>query len=89
MLNLIRFTPLSKETHLVAVILGVLAYLLDSLTMPSATALSSFTTAIVIGVSWYLYKVFDGITYDDLETPAGTLVGLCLAVIICAYYFLG
>lgn len=87
-LTLLRFSPMPKETHLVAVIIGALAYLVDSFVMPGATATTSFSTAVVAGICWYVYKLFDGLTYDGAETAFGTVIGLVLSVVICAAYFM-
>ncbi len=87
-LTLLRFTPLSKESHLVAVVLGFLTYIVDTLAMPSATVTSSFTTALIGAICWYAYKAFDGLTYDGAETAYGPMAGIAIAVGICATYFL-
>ncbi len=87
-LALLRFSPLHKEAHLVAVIVGALGYMVDSFAMPGATVIDSFTTALVASICWYVYKVFDGITHDGAETAVGTLAGLVLVVAICVGYFM-
>lgn len=87
-LTLLRFSPLNQETNIVAVLLGILAYIVDNYAMPGATVASSFATAIVIGACWYVYKVFDGLTYDGTETVYGSVIGLLLVVGICSAYFL-
>lgn len=86
-LTLLRFSPLSKETNLIAVLVAFLAFFVDYAAMPTATATSSFATAIVVGACWYVYKVFDGVTYDGIETASGSMIGILLTVIICATYF--
>lgn len=86
-LTLLRFTPLSKETHLVAIVLGVLAFFADNMALPNATVTSSFATAIIAGLCWYVYKAFDGITYDGTETTIGSLTGLVVCGLLCAAYF--
>lgn len=86
-LNLLRLTPLSKETHLVAVVFGVLAFLINYLAVPNATATSSFSTAILAGTCWYVFKAFDGLTYDEAESSIGTMVGLLVCGVICAIFF--
>ena len=48
----------------------------------------SFGTAVVAAVCWYVYKVFDGMTYDGAETALGTVAGLFLSVVICIGYFM-
>lgn len=87
-LTLLRLTPLSKETHLVAVVLGILAFVADYSASPNATVTSSFATAIIAGLSWYIYKAFDGITYDGAETSIGPVLGLAVCGLLCAMYFL-
>lgn len=87
-LTLIRFSPLSKETHLIAVLLGVLAFVADNMAVPSATVTSSFATAIVAGLCWYIFKAFDGITYDGADSSIGTVIGLVVCTLVCAGYFL-
>ena len=87
-LTLLRFSPLPKESHLIALAMGFLTYIMDSSLNPSADLISSFTTAIVIGCCWYVYKVFDGITYDGSETVFGPLLGLGMVVVVAACYFL-
>lgn len=87
-LTLLRFSPISKETHLVAVVLAFLTYIVDNMAMPSATATSSFTTALIGAICWYGYKVFDGLTYDGAETVYGPMAGFTVAVSICVTYFL-
>ncbi len=87
-LSLFRFSPLNNETHLVALIVGVVGFFVDYFAMPGAAAIDSFSTALVASVCWYIYKVFDGITYDGAETAIGTLAGLAIAVIICIGYFM-
>lgn len=86
-LTLLRFTPVSKESHLIAVVVAFVGYLVDSITVPSASATSSFTTALIAAACWYTYKVFDGVTYDGVETPYTSMLGIALAVGICASYF--
>lgn len=86
-ISLLRLSPLSKESHLIAVVLGVLAFIADNLAMPGATVTSSFGTAIIGGVCWYVFKAFDGITYDGAETSIGTVAGLLACCMICAGYF--
>lgn len=86
-LSLLRLSPLSKESHLVAVVLGVLAFCADNLSLPGATVTSSFTTAIIAGICWYVFKAFDGITYDGADTPIGTVLGLVACGLLCAAYF--
>lgn len=87
-LTLLRFSTLPKESHLVAVLVGVLAYIVDSFAMPGSAATDSFGTAVVAAVCWYVYKVFDGMTYDGAETALGTVAGLFLSVAICVGYFM-
>lgn len=87
-LTLLRFTPLPKETHLVAIVIGVLAYIVDSFAMPGSTATNSFETGVVAAICWYVYKVFDGLTYDGAETAIGTVAGLVLTVLICVGHFM-
>lgn len=87
-LSLLGLSPLPKESHLVAVLVGVLAYIVDSFAMPASAATDSFATAVVTAVCWYVYKVFDGITYDGAETALGTVTGLFLSVAICVGYFM-
>jgi hypothetical protein len=87
-LTLLRLSPLPKESHLVAVMVGVLAYIVDSFTMPGNTAIDSFGTAVVAAACWYVYKVFDGLTYDGAETVLGTVAGLFLSAAICIGYFI-
>lgn len=87
-LSLLRFSPISKETHLVAVVVGLLGFLADFFAMPYATATSSFATAIVAGVCWYVFKVFDGLTYDGAETAIGPVAGLVACVIVSGVYYL-
>ncbi|VVP31849.1 hypothetical protein PS865_04402 [Pseudomonas fluorescens] len=86
-LSLLRFTPLSKESHLVAVVLGVLAFIADYIVIPNATATSSFGTAIVAGVCWYLYKTFDGLTYDGADLAVGPVAGFFACIVVCAGYY--
>lgn len=86
-ITLLRFTPLSKETHLVAVILGVLAFIADNSAMPGATTTSSFGTAIVAGSCWYVFKAFDGLTYDGAEMASGPIAGLIACVLVCGGYY--
>ncbi|HBP6379311.1 TPA: hypothetical protein L6A07_29520 [Pseudomonas aeruginosa] len=87
-LTLLRFSPLPKESHLVAVLIGVLAYFVDSFAIPGNAAADSFATALIAAVCWYVYKGFDGMTYDGAETALGTLAGLFLSVVICIVYFM-
>nr|CEK42082.1 hypothetical protein PQBR57_0129 [Pseudomonas fluorescens SBW25] len=87
-LTLLRFSPLSKETHLVAVVLGILAFIADYSAIPGATATSSFGTAIVAGICWYVFKVFDGLTYDGAEMASGPVAGLVGCVLVCGGYYL-
>lgn len=86
-LTLLRFTPVGKESHLVAVVVAFIGFLVDTVTMPNSTATSSFTTALVAAVCWYIYKVFDGVTYDGVETAYAPMLGIAVSVVICASYF--
>jgi len=87
-LTLLRFSPISKESHLVAVVVAFMAYLVDTFAMPDATSTTSFATALVAAVCWYIYKVFDGVTYDGTETAYATMAGIVIAIGICSGYFL-
>jgi hypothetical protein len=87
-LTLLRLSPIPKQAHLIAVLIGALAYMMDNFAMPVATTTTSFETAILAAVCWYVYKLFDGITYDGTETSTATVIGLLLNVAICAAYFL-
>lgn len=87
-LTLVRFTPLSNETHVVAVVLGILAFVADNIAMPGATITSSFATSLIAGSCWYVFKAFDGITYDGAETSIGTVTGLIVCAALCSAYFL-
>lgn len=87
-LRLLRFTPITNETHAVACILGIVASLIYYFGMLTATVEASFTTGVVIGLCWYVFKVFDGLEYDGATTIAGPLTGVGMAVIICNMYFL-
>lgn len=87
-LTLLRFTPISKESHLVAVIVAFLGYLVDAFAMPTSTTITSFSTALVAAICWYVYKVFDGVTYDGAETAYASMLGIAVSIGICSTYFL-
>lgn len=86
-LSLIRFSPISKETTLIAVVLGVMVFLVDNALMTNSTVLSSFTAALLAGVCWYVYKVFDGVTYDGCENALSSLIGISIVISLCAAYY--
>jgi hypothetical protein len=87
-LTLLSFSPLSRETNVIAIVLGVLAFILDTIVIPNATVTSSCATAIVAGACWHVYKVFDGLSYDGAETVYGSFIGLAAVFAICRLYFL-
>ena len=87
-LRLYSFSPISRETHVVACALGFLAFWIYYFGMLTATVEASFTTAVVIGFCWYVFKFFDGLEYDGASTILGPLGGVAIAVTICALYFL-
>ncbi|MFL1449388.1 hypothetical protein ACI77O_13405 [Pseudomonas tritici] len=88
-LRLLRFAPISKETHLVALVMGALGFILNAMLLPNSSAASSFSTAIVVGICWYVYKLFDGMEYDGAATAGGNVFGLvCVVSICCGYYLL-
>lgn len=86
-LRLIRFSPVDKETHLVAIIAGIASFFLNGLLLSSASASSSFSVAVVSGLSWYVYKLFDGLEYDGSAVTGGSLMGLIAVLAMsCAFY---
>lgn len=87
-LNLVRISPPSNETHLVSLILGVLSFTMAYATTPTAGLPEHISTGIVAAVCWYVYKVFDGITYDEQVTPVGTVIGFIIIGIIGYLHFL-
>jgi hypothetical protein len=86
-LTLLSFSPLSRETNIVAIALAVAALLLDNLVIPEATLISSTMTGIVAGGSWYVYKLFDGLSYDETPTVYGSFIGLIAVLALNVLFF--
>ena len=38
-------------------------------------------------VCWYIYKVFDGITYDGEPTAYSSIAGIVLIIGLCLWHF--
>jgi hypothetical protein len=87
-MNLLRFSPITTETHLVAFCVAALVLLLNLFLIPGANLVGSFEIGMAVAFCWYIFKVFDGVTYDGADTPIGTILGLILAISSGAAYFL-
>lgn len=86
-LNLIRVDPPDNECHLVAFILGLLGLAMAYLVPPSEGLANDMATGFLTASCWYVYKVFDGITYDDQVTLIGTMVGFLVIGLIGHVHF--
>jgi len=88
MLNLIKFTPLTLETHLVAASFAVIAFGISWVMADQKGMLFHAMSAISGLTSWYVFKVFDGITYDDQPTLISTLLGISIAGLIVLFHIM-
>jgi uncharacterized membrane protein len=87
MLSLIRFGRLNFESHVAALILAVIAGFLSYISGDNESILAHVTTGLVGMVCWYIYKVFDGITYDNEPTAYSSIAGIVLIIGLCLWHF--
>lgn len=87
MLSLLRFSRLNLETHVTALILAFIAGFLSYTSAARDSILSDVTTGLVGMVCWYIYKICDGITYDNEPTAYSSIVGIVLIIGLCFWHF--
>lgn len=88
MLKLIKFSKFRIETHFIAFAIGLVTLSASVLTDEARSAVYHSMSAMVGIVSWYVFKLCDGITIDDQPTVIGAILGLLLAASLTALHFL-
>lgn len=87
MLSLLQFSRLNSESHVAALILAFIAGLLSYVSGDDESILAHISTGLVGMVCWYIYKVFDGITYDGEPTAYSSIAGIVLIIGLCLWHF--
>ena len=87
MLSLLQFSRLNFESHVAALILAFIAGLLSYVSGDDESILAHISTGLVGMVCWYIYKVFDGITYDGEPTAYSSSAGIVLIIGLCLWHF--
>lgn len=88
MLSLIKFSPLKFETHIVALLFAALTLWLSAYMIGSRPLSYHATSGLVGLVCWYVFKICDGVSFDDRPSASATLVGVAIAALLLWFHFL-